>query len=118
MHVDTYVIVAEFADYDTPATATDYVSVVGQAYATARKDAAYCALNWLRSTPQMAPGQTTVPAKSVTIEVWRPESYSPTSRLIVEQNYAGDVRGIVSELREVEQETSVYPFVLPRIGND
>jgi hypothetical protein len=101
MKPDTYVITTRYADYEQPATATDYVSVVGRAYATARKDAAYLALNWLRSTPVMSRHETDVPARWVTVEIWEGD-YTPCATIELDQDFSGDYRTVVSMLKTAE----------------
>jgi hypothetical protein len=102
MNPDTYVITTRYADYEQPATATEYVSVVGRAYATARKEAAYLALNWLRSTPHMSRHETDVPARWVTVEIWEGTDDTPSATIEIDQDFSGDYRTVVSMLKTAE----------------
>jgi len=106
MTVDTYVITTYFADYPDTATTTDYVSVVGRAYATARRNAAYLALNYLRSTPVMCTGQTDVPAKLVAIHVYGPEDYGPSAIVELFPTYTGNFRQVRDGLKWAEANES------------
>jgi hypothetical protein len=104
MKPDTYVITAEFADYDTPATATDYVSVVGRAYATARVNAACRALQLLRSDHE--------PANYVHIGVWEDGPYAESAAVSIESTYQGDYRGIVTALKYAEDTGNTLSIIL------
>ena len=99
MTADTYIICVTFADGS--GTGTDYESVVGRAYATARKNAAFSALRHLRNERE--------PAKRISIGVWGSESHCPYAMVDLEPTYTGDFRGVVSALKYAE-ETENYPY--------